>query len=213
MITSIDDIFGDIPVIDLSKAICHSGGALGSDLKFESELSKYGGNTRAYSYQTEYHNSPNKVEISEEDFQEGIDKVNKANHTLNRYGIHKYMNLLARNWCQIKYSEQIFAVGYIIPPGKKGKKGYYNRSKYEVVDGGTSYAVQMAIDHDKEVYVFDQNRKGWYHWSSSTMSFINCKNHPVITRYNFTGIGSRELTEEGKEAIEKLLLETHNKFK
>lgn len=212
MITSIDDIFGEVPPTDLSKATCHSGGASGADTLWETESAKYGTVTKAYSYKTDYHKSPNKVEISEELYLEGIDKVNKANHTLNRYGIQKYMNLIARDWAQIKFSEQVFAVANIVASKKKGKR-YYNRSKYEVVDGGTGYGVQMAIDHDKEVYVFDLKRDDWYHWSSATMSFVKCKKKPIITKPNFAGIGSRDLTKKGEEAIVEILKETYERFK
>ena len=66
------------------------------------------------------------------------------------------INLLARNWCQVKYSKQVIAIGHILNPGEKSAKGYRCNSKYQSVDGGTGYAVQMAIDNLKEVYVFDQ---------------------------------------------------------
>lgn len=211
MIKSIDDIFGEVPPTDLSKAICHSGGADGSDTIFEKESELYGTVTRAYSYQTDYHKSPNKVEISEEEFQEGIEKANKANRVLNRYGIKKYMNLIARDWSQIKHSDQVFAIGNIVEPGKKGKR-YYNHSKYEVVDGGTGYGVQMGIEHDIEVYVFDLKRNGWYHWSPVIMKFVKCKTEPVITKQNFAGIGTREITKEGVEAIKSILKRTNDKF-
>ena len=104
------DIFDKKP-IDLANIICHSGGAEGSDTAWEKIGEKFGVKTKAYSYKTKVHTSPNKVEISDEDYKEGISEVNKANKFLNRYGIHKYMNLLARNWAQVKYSKQIFAIG------------------------------------------------------------------------------------------------------
>ena len=112
------DIF-DKKAIDLTKVVCHSGGAPGADTDWEVDGIPYGVATKAYSYKTPKHQSSNKVEISEEDYKEGITEVNKANKWLNRYGIHKYMNLLARNWAQVKYSEQIFAIGTIIKPGCK----------------------------------------------------------------------------------------------
>ena len=58
------DLFEDI--IDLKNITCHSGGATGSDSYWESIGAKFGVRTRAYSYQTKYHTSPNKVEISDE---------------------------------------------------------------------------------------------------------------------------------------------------
>jgi len=69
----IDDFFENIKPIDLSMAICHSGGADGADTYFEKIGEEYGIITKAYSYKTPKHNSPNKVEISEEDYLEGID--------------------------------------------------------------------------------------------------------------------------------------------
>ena len=88
----------DPPKIDKTKLTLHTGGALGSDSYFEKLSIEYGISVRAYSYKTKYHNSPNKVEISEEDYLDGVSEVNRANKFLNRWGIHKYMNLLARNW-------------------------------------------------------------------------------------------------------------------
>lgn len=151
------DIFDKKP-LRLDRLTCHSGGAEGADTYFETIGDKYGVKTNAYSYKTKYHNSVNKVEISQEDFIEGINEVNRANKVLGRFGIHKYINLLARNWAQVKYSKEVFAIGSIVEPGAKGNRGYYNKSKYQVVDGGTGYACQMAINNDRDLYVFDQNK-------------------------------------------------------
>jgi len=194
------DIFDKKP-IDLANIVCHSGGAEGSDTAWEKIGEKFGVKTKAYSYKTKVHTSPNKVEISDEDYKEGISEVNKANKFLNRYGIHKYMNLLARNWAQVKYSKQVFAIGTIIKPGEKNSKGYYNKGKYDIVDGGTGYAVQMGINNEREVFVFDQVRDKWFRWSYSTLQFVEIKDIPVITNNDFAGIGTRELEPNGLKAI------------
>jgi hypothetical protein len=193
------DLFDLIP-LDLNNITCHSGGAEGSDSVFENRGEKYGVRTKAYSYKTPKHKSPNKVEISDEDYREGVSMIYKANHSLNRYGIEKYMNLLARNWAQVKYSSQIFAVGRIVSPGQKTSKGYYCRSKYQSVDGGTGYAIQLAIDSMKDIYVFDQVVGGWFRWSYSSLSFVRCSD-PKITVQNFAGIGTREINQSGISAI------------
>ena len=204
------DIFDKKP-INLDKLVCHSGGAEGSDTAWEKIGEKFGVTTKAYSYKTPKHISPNKVEISDEDYKEGIVEVNKANKFLNRYGIHKYMNLLARNWSQVKYSEQIFAVGTIIKPGSKNERGYYNKGQYDIVDGGTGYAVMMGINNQREVFVFDQIRDKWFRWSYSTMSFIEISEVPSITSLNFAGIGSRELAPNGLESIRQVYEKTFKK--
>lgn len=202
------DLF-DKQKINLSKVTCHSGGADGSDTAWEKIGEKFGTKTKAYSYKTKKHESPNKVEISDDDYKEGVIEVNKANKWLNRYGIQKYMNLLARNWAQVKYSKQIFAIGSILKTGERGGKGYYNRGKYDVVDGGTGYAVMMAINHNRDVYVFDQGRDKWFRWSYTTLSFVEMVDGPVIESYDFAGIGTRELQPNGIKAIRDVYENTH----
>lgn len=195
-------------MIDLSNITCHSGGAQGSDTYWENIGETFGVKTNAYSYKTSYHVSKNKVEISDSDFEEGVDQINKANKVLGRFGIQKYMNLLARNWSQVKYSHQIFAIGYIVDPGKKSPKGYYSKSKVQTVDGGTGYAVQMGINNKKDIYVFDQNSNFWYRWSYSTMSYIKMNDTPKITTQDFAGIGTREITQNGIDAIKNVYMKT-----
>ena len=173
------DIF-DKPKLDLNNLFCHSGGAKGSDSYFEKIGVEFGVKTKAYSYKTKYHTSPNKVEISEEDYLEGVQMIKKANLTLNRWGIHKFMNLLARNWSQVKYSNQVFAIGTIIEPGKKCSKGYQNKSNYQIVAGGTGYAIQMAIDSMKDVYVFEQNLEKWFKWSFNALRFVEIQSPKFV---------------------------------
>lgn len=204
------DIFDRKP-INLTNVICHSGGADGSDTAWERIGEKFGVKTRAYSYKTKSHQSPNKVEISDDDYKEGIIEVNKANKWLNRYGIHKYMSLLARNWAQVKYSEQVFAIGTIIKVGDKNIKGYYNKGKYDMVDGGTGYAATMGVNHNREVFVFDQLRDKWFRWSYSSLSYIEMSETPDISEQNFAGIGTREIQPNGLKAIRDVYEKTFKK--
>jgi hypothetical protein len=187
--------------IDLNKVTCHSGGAVGSDTVWEEVGEEFGVKTKAYSYRTKSHVSPNKVEISDQDYEQGVVEITKANKTLGRFGIHKYMSLLARNWAQVKYSKQVFAIGSIIKAGEKSAKGYKNNSKSDVVDGGTGYAVMMAINQENDVYVFDQTKDKWFRWSYNALRFMETKEVPSITEQNFAGIGTREIQPNGIKAI------------
>ena len=205
----LNDLF-DTQKIDLNNITCHSGGASGADTYWDIEGEPYNVKTKAYSYKTSYHTGKNKVEITDNDYQEGVVEINKANKVLGRFGISKYMNLLARNWSQVKYSTQVFAIGYIVDPGKKSHRGYYSKSKYQTVDGGTGYAVQMAVNHKKDIYVFDQNVKSWFRWSYSTMTFIKLDETPTIKTQDFAGIGTREITQDGIEAIKDVYNKTFN---
>jgi len=203
------DIFGNTP-IRLNKLVCHSGGADGADTYWETIGDNYGVKTKAYSYKTKYHTTENKVEISDSDYEEGVKEITKANRVLSRYGIHKFMNLLARNWSQVKYSDEVFAIGTIVEPGKKGSKGFYNKSEFQVVDGGTGYAVQMAINNGKFVYVFDQDKDKWFRWSYTSLKFIEVTKPLKISYENFAGIGTREIKPNGIKAIEEIYKLTFN---
>ena len=203
------DIFGNKP-IRLDKLVCHSGGAVGSDTYFETIGDNYGVKTKAYSYKTKYHTTENKVEISDTDYEEGVKEITKANRVLSRYGIHKFMNLLARNWSQVKYSDEVFAIGTIVEPGKKGSKGFYNKSEFQVVDGGTGYAVQIAINNGKFVYVFDQDKDKWFRWSYTSLKFIEVTKPLKISYENFAGIGTRDIKPNGIKAIEEIYKLTFN---
>ena len=159
----------------------HSGGAIGSDSFWGEIGKKYGVVSKHYYHGKKTYNG--NVEITEEEFNEGKEHVLKANKTLHRKP-DKYMDLLARNYCQVKYSDAIFAIGHI-------SKG--------IVDGGTGWAVQMAIDEGKTVYLFDQERNQWFLNENNEWSYY-MEDSPVLTE-NFAGIGTRELKENGKKAI------------
>ena len=202
--TFLDMIFekNDIQLVP-DNTRCHTGGAEGADTVFEIESMKRGCKVLAYSYKTTYHKSPNKVEISELDYQEGIQKIIEANKTLSRWGIKKYMNLLARNWSQVKWSDQIIAIGTIINPGEKNLKGYKSAAKIQTIDGGTGYACQMAIDAGKSLFVFDQLKRKWFRWSYTVECFVECS-CPGIQAQNFAGIGTRQINESGVAAIKEV---------
>lgn len=206
---SLDDFFGSGPKgLVAHDCVCHSGGAVGADTVFEEVGAEYGVRTHAYSYKTKKHTSPNKVEISDADYAEGVDQINKANRRLGRYGVQKYMNLLARNWAQVKYSRQVFAVGMIIEPGKRDEKGYRNGWKQQVVSGGTGYAVMMAVLNGRDVYVYEQKIKSWFRWSALSEKFVRLDECPRITDRNFAGIGTREINPDGVAAIKELYSKT-----
>lgn len=172
----------------------HSGGAKGSDTYWGEAGKKYGVESNHYhaiGAKTPSGNTP----ISEEMLKEADPHLKKANETLKRTypTSNEYVNnLLRRNWWQVKNSDAVFAVGHLV-------RG--------IVEGGTGWAVQMAIDNGKPVYVFDQVRNKWYKninnkWNESEV--------PILTK-NFAGIGTRELNDTGRKAIEAVYEKTFGK--
>lgn len=171
---------------DTQKFTLHSGGAIGSDTYWSEAGKQFGIVTNHY-----YHGNktPNgNFEISESDYKEGVERVQRANQTLNRKP-DRYMDLLARNWAQVKYSDAIFAIGTI---------------KNGIVSGGTGWAVQMAIDAGKPVFVFDQVKDAWFKYQNNQWIKTDT---PTLTE-NFAGIGTREIGINGKHAIEEVYAKT-----
>lgn len=167
----------------------HTGGAIGSDSMWDEVGREYGVvNHNHYWYGKKNPKSLDIHKISVELYEEGIEMIRIANKTLKRRNIDRYMNLLARNWAQVKFSDSIYAISTI----SNGK-----------VDGGTGWAVQMGIDNGKDVYVYDQEVCQWYYWNGK---FEAC-NTPVLS-LDFAGIGSRKLNNDGLEAIKSVYKKT-----
>lgn len=174
----------------MNKLILHSGGAKGADSKFD----EIGKSLDIWESVNHYYRgnktSLGNVQQSDSDFYEGRNRVKLANKTLGRYGIDRYMNLLARSWNQVKYSEAVYAISRL-------------QNSYKV-EGGTGWACQMAIDWNKPLYVFDMKTNKWYRWNGNKFEIMDST--PIINAKDIAGIGSRELTESGINAIHELLL-------
>ena len=166
----------------------HSGGAVGSDTYWGEVAGRYGIPSEHYYHGRRTENGNH--EITEEEFEEGKIHVIKANETLKRQP-YKYMSLLSRNWMQIKNCDQVFAIGLF---------------RKKVVDGGTGWAVQMGIDVGKIINFYDQERNVWGRYSNGKWEKSDT---PVLTP-NFAGIGTRDLNENGKRAIENVFRRTFN---
>jgi hypothetical protein len=69
-----------------------------------------------------------------------------------------------------------------------------------MVKGGTGWAVQMAVDMNKRVFVYDQQRKEWFTWMGNKFEETGA---PSLTK-NFAGVGTREINEDGARAIREV---------
>jgi hypothetical protein len=87
-----------------------------------------------------------------------------------------------------------------LDPGTQGER-ISNKTNKQIVDGGTGYAVEMSLQYNKPVYVFNQKDNKWYKWKLNQFREIDYI--PKLTE-NFAGIGTRELTLEGISAIDNL---------
>jgi len=185
----------------------HSGGALGADTAWDKIGSKYG-MTKNRHYYFEGFKTPNgntSIPVVQKD--EANDKLKQANKFLNRTfpTSKEYINnLLRRNWWQVKNSDAIFAVSNI---------KWDSRNEKGLVEGGTAWAVYMAISEGKPVHVFDQNSKEWYQWQYNAEKDTGwvVESTPTLTK-DFAGIGTREINKDGLKAIEDVYIKTQQSF-
>ncbi len=169
----------------------HSGGALGSDTEGWDNIGKEFGMENNKHYWHGVKTPGGDIELTSEQLEEGWKHVLKANESLHRRP-EKYKSLLSRNWQQVANSEEIFAISSL--------------ANEKTVDGGTGWAVQMAIDAKKPVHVFDQERNQWFKYSYENSKF-EPSDTPILTK-DFAGIGTRELKENGKQAIKDVYTKT-----
>lgn len=184
------------------KYTCHSGGCPGSDMEWEIQGEPYGVHTVAYSFKGHKQEGKNQKILTGDELDEGFQHVLIANKQLKRYpqGQSTYVkSLLSRNWFQVKNADAVFAIS----------NGFLTK---DTVKGGTGWAVQMAIDCDKPVFVFHDNgmSDGWFRYMP-IVGFESLRGEiPTLTE-NFAGIGTREIKDNGKYAIRRVYEENFKK--
>jgi hypothetical protein len=172
-----------------------SGGAVGADLQWGMCAGKAGHQVIHWSFDGHRTDAPAQevVRIPHDLLILADEHLEIANKTLKRrlsYDKPWIINLLRRNYYQVGNSQSVYAVSTI-------KKG--------MVEGGTAWAVQMYLDLHKdkpECFVFCQDTNNWYSHQDSQWERIETPPSPSGV---WAGVGSRDLTQAGKEAIRKLM--------
>ena len=98
--------------------------------------------------------------------------------------------ILQTLWYQVNSGQEIYVVGVIQADG--------------TVRGGTGWGAEFAKLCNKPLYVFDQDRDGWWSWTGDEWQALDAASVPVITHPHFTGTGTRTLRDNGAKAIEAL---------
>lgn len=184
----------------------YSGGAIGSDTEWGNVANEYSlGKIVHYRPESLYALNAQQLQEVETAYTAATNRLGRKLLDANSYT----GKLVRRDYLQVKSADGVFAIGRIYRPGEKNSKGYVVRSTIPSVDGGTGYAVQMAIDMHKPVHVYEQMYKQWYMFDYNENTFI-AEGTPVLTT-NFAGIGTRQLSEDGKQAIRDVFEKTFGK--
>jgi hypothetical protein len=95
-----------------------------------------------------------------------------------------FRKVLQTIWYQVNSGQEIYVVGKILDDA--------------TVKGGTGWGAEFAKLCNKPLFVFDQERDGWFAWENATWVDIA---DPTIGVREFTGTGTRFLEENGRRAI------------
>lgn len=102
-----------------------------------------------------------------------------------------FRRVLQSIWHQVQNGREIYTIGKLQPD--------------DTVVGGTGVAAEYAKMFNKPVFVFDQERDGWFHWTGDAWEPTK---DPVIRQPLFCGTGTRFLRDNGKAAIADLFART-----
>lgn len=202
--------------LDLQNKICYTGDAHGSDETFTKYAVEAGHKVVIVSFEGQTIVSKEgdvqyKI-LNKEELDKGDKNVKKANIYLKR-NLSKLvdykLNLLRRNYYQIKDATRLYVAGYF----KTEKK----EDLYQVnVDGGTAWAVQMfAIKFTGHkmipLYFYCCSDDCRYQCKIKTniKLWFECVKIVKVPKPKglYAGIGTRDITENAKEAIKKLFID------
>src|SRR4051812_10448703 len=91
-------------------------------------------------------------------------------------------------WYQVNNGQEIYVIGAIL--------------KDDTVRGGTGWGAEFAKLCNKPLFVFDQERDGWFRWNGDVWEAMG--EGPTITHPHFTGTGTRTLQQNAKKAIDEV---------
>jgi len=173
------------------------GGARGAEAEFGACAERAGVNERHYSFDGHpfLERDRGVLVLSEDDLSKGDFSLVYVSHRLGRpmTQIPNIKRILQTVWHQITAANQVFVVGTITESG--------------TVRGGTGWGAELARLWSKPLYVFDQVKGSWFHWDTTRWDAIDT---PQITSRLFAGIGTTNITQEGRQAIRQLFDNSFN---
>ena len=174
-----------------SDCILFSGGAKGAEAAFGECAAKRGVEEVHFTFDGHPIERQRGVRVlNHEELQQGdvsLAYVSKLMHRkfADAPTIRKVLQTL---WFQVNNGQEIYVVGAILAD--------------DTVRGGTGWGAEFAKLCNKPLFVFDQERDGWFRWTGDTWEAMG--EGPIITHPHFTGTGTRTLQPNGKRAIDEL---------
>ncbi|KAJ4251901.1 hypothetical protein NW762_011198 [Fusarium torreyae] len=175
--------------------VCLSGGADGADVEWGKCAASIGHEVIHWSFPGHSSQAPEsqlvrlddeQLKISDEALQNAAKSLGKSLPQKPTVG-----RLLRRNYYQVAWSQACYAVTYFVNDVQ--------------APGGTVWATTMFSQlhpESRKLYAFDQCRDVWLQWNGESWDLIDQPPRPSGV---WAGIGARELQQNGRDAIRKLM--------
>lgn len=166
-----------------------SGGLKGAEALFGEQSEKYGIHETTFAFEGQSLTRKMNVTIlSEATLKEGDVSMEIVSARMGRrYAqVDRIRKVFQVIFHMVNKGSQVLAIGWI--------------QDDNTVKGGTGWAVELGKFFNHPVSVFDQGKSQWYTWTENRWTLDT----PVITEASFCGTGTRNLTDEGRAAIEDL---------
>jgi len=174
---------------DISKITLYSGGHKGAEAEFGKLAEAWGMNEVNYSF--DGHNAERSRGIrvlDREELKKGDVSMEIVSQRMNRnYSrTEKIRKVIQSIFHMVNNGFHVVAVGWI--------------QADNTVKGGTGWGVELAKLFNRPLSVYDQDRKSWFSWEDNQWA----ESDPVITSDTFAGTGTRNLSEDGRQALQDL---------
>ena len=173
---------------DRSNITLYSGGHRGAEAEFGRMAEKWGLAEVNFSFEG---HAPERTRglrvLDPHDLDKGNVSMEIVSTKLGRTfsKVEKIRKVIQSIFHMVNNGHHVLAVGWIQPDG--------------TVKGGTGWGVELAKLFNRPLHVYDQDRRGWFAWKDGAW----VAEAPVLATDTFVGTGTRNLTEDGRRAVEK----------
>jgi len=167
----------------------YSGGLKGAETAFGEAAQKWSVKEVNFCYSGQKtKREKNLVVLSDKELKRGDISMELVSKMMGRsyYETEKIRKVLQTIFHMVNKGHQVFVIGTILEDN--------------TVKGGTGWAVELAKLFNRPLSVYDQEKGKWYSWKQG----VWVQENPKIEHESFVGSGTRNLSENGKKAIDSL---------
>jgi ribosomal protein L20A (L18A) len=179
-----------------SDFILFSGGAPGAEAEFGACAERHGIEEVNFTFDGHVEARRRGVRVlNHEELQAGDVSLEYVSRLMNRRYTDSptIRRVLQTLWYQVNSGQEIYVLGVI--------------QDDRTVRGGTGWGAEFAKLCNKPLFVFDQEKDGWFEWTGGEWKDRG-NTTPTISHPHFTGTGTRKIHDNGKRAIEELFTQS-----